>query len=154
MVKILLLGVALLAPGASYLAHQSGDSSQCSTEYEDHNQIGVGPLRVRAVQGRCVIQAGALERPGVSGACFVLFTENDHRLVASVRGDSDGHFEMEGVAPGRYRLVGRAEGLCTANIPIQVVKSARRKLEIVVHFQLTWTDTCSYGELTAAKSKQ
>jgi Carboxypeptidase regulatory-like domain len=103
---------------------------------------------VGTVEGTSVIQVGTQEQPGIRGACFVLFTEKEHKLVASVKSDSAGRFELKDVAPGRYRLIARAEGFCTANIPLEVVKSSRRqKTEILVHFRPAGIDTCSYGEL-------
>lgn len=127
---------------------QDSNSSTCSTLYENHNQIDYGPLKVEVVQGTSDIQVGTQKQPGVPGACLVLFTEKDHRLVASVKADADGRFELKDVAPGRYRLLARAEGFCTANIPLEVVKSARHhKAEILVHFRPAGIDTCSYAEL-------
>jgi hypothetical protein len=153
-VSRLLLGVALWVSRGLCLAQQSGDSSQCSTAYENHNQIDYGPLKVRVVKGTSVIQVGTQKQSAVTEACFILFTEKDHKLVASVKADSDGRFELKDVAPGRYRLVARAEGLCTANIPLAVVKPPRRKkTEILVHFRPAGIDTCSYGDLAPVAAK-
>jgi hypothetical protein len=143
-----LFAAVLLVFGGPCLAQQRDNTSQCSTAYENHNQTDYGPLKARTVEGTSVIQMGTQEQPGIPGACFVLFTEKEHKLVASVKSDSAGRFELTDVAPGRYRLIARAEGLCTANIPLEVVKSSRRqKTEILVHFRPAGLDTCSYGEL-------
>jgi hypothetical protein len=128
---------------------QNSDASKCSPGYEDHNQIDYGPLKVTAVQGTSVIRVGDQERPAVSGACFVLFSEKDHVLMASVVAGTDGRFELKHIPPGRYRLIARARGFCTANVPLEIVKSARKKQEIRVNFRPTGIDTCSYGELVA-----
>jgi hypothetical protein len=151
--RILPFGAVLLVFSGPCLAQQKDKTSQCSTVYENHNQTDYGPLQVHAIEGVSVIQVGTQEQPRVPGACFALFTEKDHKLVASVKADSDGRFELRDVASGRYRLVARAEGLCTANVPLEVVKSSRgRKTEILVHFRPTGIDTCSYGELAAPKA--
>jgi uncharacterized surface anchored protein len=149
-IAVLSLGVVLLLAGKPCLAEPQGsDSSECSTTYENHNQIDYGPLKIHAIRGTNLIQVGSEKQPGAPGACFVLFTESDHKLVARVKAGPDGHFELKDVAPGRYRLIARLNGFCTANIPVEVAKSSRRKTEIVVHFRPRGIDTCSYGELAA-----
>lgn len=146
--KIFLSCAALLGFAGPCLARQKDSLSQCSTVYENHNQTDYGPLKVRVVEGISVIQVGTQEQPGVPEACFALFTEKDHKLVVTAKADSRGRFALTGVAPGRYRLVARAEGLCTANIPLEVLKpSSGGKTEILVHFRPTGLDTCSYGEV-------
>ena len=152
---VLLAGSLLSVAGTLCRATpQVSNSSTCSTTYENHNQIDYGPLKVVVVQGASDIQVGTQKQPGVPGACFVLFTEKDHKLVASVESDADGRFDLKDVAPGRYRLLALAEGFCTANIPLEVVKSSRdRKAEIQVHFRPTGIDTCSYAELGSLAAK-
>jgi len=39
-------------------AQQKNNSSQCSTAYENHNQTDYGPLKVRLVGGRSIVQVG------------------------------------------------------------------------------------------------
>jgi hypothetical protein len=144
----LLLAILLLALSKPCHAQQHSDPPECSTAYENRNQIDYGPLKVRLVAGAAIIQLDSKELQDVPGACFVLFTENDHKLVASAKADSAGRFAIIGVAPGRYRLIARTDGLCTANIPLELLKpSRRRKTEIQVHFQARGIDSCSYGEL-------
>jgi len=107
---------------------------------------------VPAIEGGTVVHTDEQLQAGAAGACFALFTEIGHKLVTSAKADLDGRFELRNVAPGRYRLVARAKGLCTANIPLEVVAASRhRKAEILVHFRATGIDTCSYGEITATK---
>jgi hypothetical protein len=81
------------------------------------------------------------------GRALGLFTESTHQLIATVRADETGHFEFKHVKAGRYRLVATAEGLCTANVPLIVLSSARHKEIIIVHFRPRGMDSCSYGEL-------
>lgn len=146
--KTLLCFAVLLVFSEPCFAQQKDNPSQCSTVYENHNQTDYGPLKVRVVEGTSVIQVGTQEQPGAAVACFALFTEKDHKLVATAKADSQGRFELRDVAPGRYRLVARAEGLCTANIPLELLRpSAVSKTEILVHFRPTGIDTCSYGEV-------
>jgi hypothetical protein len=151
---ILLYVAVLLVISGPCWAQQKDNASECSTVYENHNQTDYGPLKVRVVEGTSVIQVGSQEQPGAPGACFALFTEKDHKRVASVKADSEGHFKIKDVAPGHYRLVARAQGLCTANIPLEVVKSSRdQKRGILVHFRPTGIDTCSYGEVAPVAAK-
>jgi hypothetical protein len=144
---IFAFGIAVLLLSQACLAQGNASPSSCSTEYENHNQIDYGPLKVAIIEGSSVIQVGDQRQPGgVPGACLVLFTEKDHKLLMSVTADSEGRFSLKDIIPGHYRLVARAQGLCTANIPIEVVKSShRRKLKIV--FRPTGVDSCSYGEI-------
>jgi Carboxypeptidase regulatory-like domain len=122
--------------------------------YENHNHIDYKPLKLAKIQGRGVIEIrDNVIKPNetVPGACLSLFTL-DEKFVMSARADSNGGFRFDDdVAPGRYRLVARAPGFCTANIPIQVVKASRKsKLqskEVVVHYRVTGIDTCSWGAL-------
>ncbi len=147
-ISVLLSAMGLLLHVGTCFAQHASDSGQCSPVYEDHNQIDYGPLKVQVVEGTTIIEVGGTHQPGVAGACFVLFTEGDHKLVASAKADSNGRFELKDVMQGRYRLVARAEGLCTANIPLEVVKhSSRTRREILVHFCPSGIDTCSYGDL-------
>jgi len=129
------------------LVGQSATPSPCSTVYENHNQTDYGPLKLHRVKGASVIQVGTQKQPGVSGACFILFTEKNHKLLETANAGADGRFELKNIPLGRYRLVARAEGFCTANIPLEVTNSHRhRETEILVHFQPVGIDTCSYGE--------
>ncbi len=147
-IAALLSAIGLLVHGGACFAQHGSDSGQCSPAYENHNQIDYGPLKVQAVEGTTIIEVGTTHQQGAAGACLVLFTEGDHKLLASASADSNGRFELKDIKPGRYRLVARSEGLCTANIPLQVVKpSGRRRGEIIVHFRARGVDTCSYGKL-------
>jgi Carboxypeptidase regulatory-like domain len=131
------------------MAAQNGDPCPSATVYENHNQVDYEPLKVRAVQGTGAVEADDKTQPGkiVPGACLSLFTEKEHKLVASSTADSKGRFHFAAVPVGGYRLVARSDGFCTANIPLEVVKSSPRKSKIVVRFRPAGIDTCSYGEL-------
>ncbi len=150
---LVFLGLALLAVMPSMAAQKGDDPCPSSTGYENHNQVDYGPLKVRVVLGTSVVETGDKTQPGktIPGACLSLFTEKDHKLVATVVADSQGQFQFDAISSGRYRLVARAKGFCTANVPLEVVKSSRRKTKIVVHFRPAGIDTCSYGELAVSK---
>jgi Carboxypeptidase regulatory-like domain len=147
--NLVFLGLALLAAAPCIAAQKEDAPCPSSTLYENHNQVDYGPLKVRAVRGMGIVEVGDKTQPGtvVPRACLSLFTEKDHKLVASVTADSEGRFQFDAVSSGRYRLVARAEGFCTANVPLDIVKSSRGKTKIVVHFRPAGIDTCSYGEL-------
>jgi hypothetical protein len=147
--RVIILGLGLLVGKCSFAAPQGEDSSSCSTVYENHNQVEIRPLKVHLIEGNSEIDVGTEKQPGVPGACYVLFTEKDHTPVASVRADANGKFEFRAVPPGRYRLIARAKGLCTANIALEVVKSSAPKAKVLVHFRASGIDSCSYGELAA-----
>ena len=120
--------------------------------YENHNQVDPRPLSLRELTGRVLTE---VDEPAqvvgpVSGACLGLFIEQDHHLVATATADKEGHFEFGAVAPGRYRLVVRANGLCAANVPLQIAAKSRsrkqKNSEIVVHMRPAGIDTCSYAD--------
>jgi hypothetical protein len=58
------------------------------------------------VTGRVAVETGdSVEKAGpVNGACLSLFTEKDHKLVASVVADEKGHFMFGAIKTGVYRL--------------------------------------------------
>jgi hypothetical protein len=152
-IVLVLLCLSILA-AAPCKAAQKGDAPcPSSTLYENHNQVDYGPLKVHAVRGMGIVEVGDKTHPGraVPGACLSLFTEKDHKLVASVAADSEGRFQFDAVSSGRYRLVARADAFCIANIPLEVVRSSGKKTEILVHFRPAGIDTCSYGELARTR---
>ena len=109
--------------------------------YVNENQTDPPPLKLRDVAG----SVRGLGGDAMSMATVSLFTEDGHALVASVVSDRNGKFKFNKVDKGRYRVVARVAGLCTANIPIDVGSSllANRKLEITM--QPKDDDKCSYG---------
>jgi hypothetical protein len=139
---LLIFAVALLAEPS--FAQQKGDSSPCMAEYE--NQIDYGPLIIQKVKGTITDpQQGAFPK-----VCVGIFTEKDHKLVATTESDADGKFSLQSVPPGRYRLVVKADPLCAANVPLQVVKSQQKKQVLHVHMKPRGLDSCSYGEAIQA----
>jgi hypothetical protein len=81
-----------------------------------------------------------------------LFTEQDHRLVASSVADEEGYFRFRNISSGVYRLVVRDNyrGFCTANVRIRIVDWPRggilKRKRLVIHMQVAGVDTCSYGD--------
>jgi hypothetical protein len=117
-----------------------GASDQDS--YENHNQIDPTPLKVSQIRGAVVGPDGAI----VPHASVLIFTEQDHRLIAKTFSDSEGHFSLAKPKNGRYRLVVKLYGLCPANVPI-AVRTWTDKKQMVVHMNVRGIDSCSYAEL-------
>lgn len=139
--KLTLLIVAAALLAAPSFAQQKADSL-CMAEYENHNQVDYGPLIVQEVKGTIMDpQQGAVPK-----VCVGIFTEKDHNLVATTESDADGKFSLQSVPPGRYRLVVKADPLCAANVPLQVVKHRKKKHALLVHMKPRGLDSCSYGE--------
>lgn len=141
---LLIFAVALLAE-PSFAAQQKGESSPCMAEYENHNQIDYGPLIVQEVKGRITDP----QQVAVPKVCVGVFTEKEHKLVAAAESDADGKFSLQSLPPGRYRLVVKADPLCAANVPLQVVKHQKKKQVLQVHMKPRGLDSCSYADLVA-----
>jgi hypothetical protein len=142
---LLIFAAALLA--APSFAQQKGDPAPCMVEYENHNQTDYGPLIVQDVRGTITDpQQGAVPK-----VCVGIFTEKDHKLVATTESDADGKFSLQSVSPGRYRLVVKADPLCPANVPLEVVKRQKKKEVLRVHMKPRGLDSCSYGEAVRAR---
>jgi hypothetical protein len=121
--------------------------------YENHNQVDYKPLKLARVRGTGVIEIREnVIKPNetVPGACLSLFTPEE-KFIKNTKADLSGAFQFDDVAPGRYRLLVRAPGFCTANIPILVVKASRKskvlRRKIVVHYRVSGIDTCSWGAI-------
>jgi hypothetical protein len=80
----LILGFGLAAGNCCFAAPQAENASNCSTAYENHNQIEIRPLKMHLIQGTSQIDVGAETQPAIAGACFALFRDKGHILVASV----------------------------------------------------------------------
>lgn len=138
---LLIFAVTLLAEPS--FAQQKGESSPCMAEYENHNQIDYGPLVVQDVKGTITDP----QQVAVPKVCVGIFTEKDHKLVATTESGADGKFSLQSVPPGRYRLVVKADPLCAANVPLRVVKSEKKKQVLRVHMKPRGLDSCSYADL-------
>lgn len=141
---LLVFAVAVLA-APSFAAQQKGNP-RCMVEYENHNQIDYGPLVVQGAVGTVTdSQQGAVPK-----ACVGVFTDTDHKLVTTTETDGDGKFSLPDLSPGRYRLVVKADPLCAANVPLEVVKHQKKKKILQVHMRPRGLDSCSYGEVVQA----
>jgi hypothetical protein len=136
---------------ASAPARAQSDIQKCpdAKVYENHNQVDYGPLKVSAVSGSARFETGNKsdkESPVAAGACITVFTDDGHRWVSTVNADSSGNFRFDSLAPGRYRLVARARGLCTANVRIEVAPRGKRSKSqgLMIHFRAPGVDTCSF----------
>jgi len=92
---LLIAAGALLA--APSFAQQKGDSSPCMAGYENHNQVDYGPLVVQNVKGTITDP----QHVAVPKLCGGIFTENEHKLVATTESDADGKFSLQSLPPGR-----------------------------------------------------
>lgn len=141
--------LALLIFAATVLAEplyaQQKQNSPCMAGYEDQNQVDYGPLIVREVKGVVTDPKVAIPQ-----ACLGIFTEKDHKIVATTESDANGKFSLQAVPPGLYRLVVKVDSLCAANVSLQVVKHQKRKRGLRVHMRPRGLDSCSYADLGAA----
>jgi hypothetical protein len=129
------------------IAQQTAPSCPNPIAYESHNQITPPPLSLRKISGRAVASDGV----SVSNVCLGLYTEKDHRLVASAVADNEGYFQIRKIPAGRYRLAvkDRYGGFCTANVPIRISawpRSVLARKRLVIHMRPAAIDTCSYGD--------
>jgi hypothetical protein len=86
--------------------------------YEDRNQTDYGPLQISRIRG---IAQDAQGGP-IPKACAGIFTETDHKLIAVTETDEDGHFELDGIRDGDYRLMvkDRYKVFCPAHAMLRV----------------------------------
>jgi hypothetical protein len=149
--QLFALAVVLLL-GIQPYAQRSTDPCKQAVVYENHNQSDPKPLNVRSLTGRVIAEAGdeAREIGSVPGACLGLFTEEEHRLIATGAADQGGKFQFDKVPNGKYRLVVKAGDFCTANVPLQVSGERRGKVagkqQLVIHMRPGGIDRCSYGD--------
>jgi hypothetical protein len=119
-------------------------------EYGNRNQVDPKRSDVSSLSGRVISEVGdPAKEVGPVPACLGLFTEKDHRLVASAVADEEGRFKFESVASGRYRLVVRDPQnlFCVANMPLRVVASLRGTAKsLVIHMRPAGIDDCSYSD--------
>ena len=130
----------------------NAQTPQCKPpiEYGNRNQVDPTRSTIRGLSGRVISEVGRPAKEiGPVPACLGLFTEKDHRLVASAVADQEGRFRLGVVRSGRFRLVVRdpLNSFCLANMPLHVVKWQRRKMNpLVIHMRPAGIDDCSYGD--------
>jgi hypothetical protein len=111
--------------------------------YENRNQIDYGPLRLRAVKG----SAKDLDGVSIPKVCVGVFTETEHKLVATAETDEEGLFEIRNLPAGNYRIVAKYSGFCPANARLQIQPKSRSRKSLKLRMRAAGIDTCSYFEL-------
>jgi hypothetical protein len=79
--------------------------------------------------------------------CVGVFTEADHKLVASTQTDEDGQFELNDIPDGDYRLIAKYEGFSTANAKLRIDQRSQGKKSLTVQMRPTGLDMHSFIEL-------
>jgi hypothetical protein len=82
----------------------------------------------------------------VPNACVGVFSETDHKLVATGEAGSDGVFEIQNVPNGKYRLIVACEGFCAANVSIILKSRSHVRKRLVATMKPSAVDVCSYVE--------
>ena len=141
MKKTFLLTIGLMSLLAAASARAAQDAAAATPAYADENQTDPAPLRLNAVEGAVRGLGGA----PMSRASVSLFAENGHALVATAMTGKDGKFHFEKIDKGFYRIVARVDGLCTANIPIEVGSSLLEHHRLIITMQAKDLDRCSYA---------
>jgi hypothetical protein len=141
-IRIALISIAFLLVLVHPESFKARAISQSEDAYENHNQVDYGPLKVSRVQGVVKDPSGYL----IPHSHVLLFAEGNHKLLAKCETDEKGGFDLGEMKPGRYRLVVKVPGLCSANVPIARERGNNRKL--VIRMKARGIDSCSYGELT------
>jgi len=119
-------------------------------DYGNRNQVDAKRSTVGRLSGRAISEVGdPAKEIGPVPVCLGVFTEKDHRLVASAVADEEGRFHFASIPLGRFRLVVRdpLNLYCLANMPLHVVKWPRGKAKpLVIHMRPSGIDDCSYGD--------
>ncbi len=84
--------------GSLTCAQQQTLTCKSPIEYGNRNQFDPKRSSVKDVSGRVIAEVGSPAKEiGPVPACLGLFTEKDHRLVASVVADDEGRFKFSSV---------------------------------------------------------
>lgn len=130
---------------------REGQACDDAQKYEE-KRFGVEakPLVLNHLWGRTAIQTpdGHVKPHELpERVCLSLFTADSHRFVSSTTISEDGRFDFGAVSPGSYRLIARAEALCTGNVAVVVARSVwHRKRRIVVYFTIAALDACTNAD--------
>ena len=145
------LVTASLASSHAALCQEMRPCHQARKYEEARFGVSIEPLKLARVRGKAVIQDsfGHIREGEVPRhVCLSLFLADSHKFVSTTTADDEGNFDFGPVKPGRYRLVARAEALCTGNIPVIVVRPSRkaRHRGIVLLFRLANLDVCTSAD--------
>jgi hypothetical protein len=97
--------------------------------YANEKQVETMLIKLGQVSGTVVDPIAVV----ISQTCVGIFTEADHQLLRSVQADDKGHFHMNGLPDGEYRLVSQSPGFCPANARIRIKSRSRKKKVLVLH---------------------
>jgi hypothetical protein len=124
---------------------QEAHSDCKNLAYENRNQIESGPLLVSRIQGN----AQDAQSLPITQACAGIFTEPDHMLIAVTQSDETGHFELDGIPDGTYRLLVNPGygGFCPANAKLKLDHHAKTKKALNAQMRVAGTGACSWIEL-------
>ncbi len=133
----------MLWVGVALVLAASGESKAkpCTQApaYVNRNQIDY-QVTVSRIEGHVVDADGV----AIPGSCVAVFSEPDHRLLASFETDDSGHFALPKLARGDYRLVAMYDSYCPVNARMRV---SRRGGPLRLKMVPSGIDTCSYAEL-------
>jgi Carboxypeptidase regulatory-like domain len=137
-------GVTICCLAFGLLAASEETGATCKNlKYENRNQTDYGPLQVAAVRGIAKDAQGV----AIPKACVGVFTEAGHKLVATTQTDDGGHFELNDIPEGDYRLVAKYEGFSPANAKLRIEQHSRSKKPLTVQMRPAGLDTHSFIEL-------
>lgn len=132
---------ALFFIGATTASGQQAGDCKGDLSYEHHNQVDYGPLKFNKIRGVARDPAGV----PISGACVIVFIEDDHKMVANTETDGEGAFHFDFIPAGRYRVVAKLRGFCAANVPIIIRNPRKKGKRLMIHLVPPAIDVCSYG---------
>jgi|KBSMisStandDraft_5_1062788.scaffolds.fasta_scaffold1790381_1 hypothetical protein len=111
--------------------------------YENHSQIDGAQIQLLAIEGNARDGSSV----AVPALCVGLFSDSDHRLIATTTTDADGHFSFRNIRRGDYRLVAQGQGFCAANARVRIRGSLRGRKPLFLHMQTRGIDSCSYFDV-------
>jgi Carboxypeptidase regulatory-like domain len=129
------------------VAQQKKTTCLSEVKYENHNFLEPEALIVSDLKGQVADELS----DSLSRACLSVFTEAEHKLVASTTSDEDGYYKFDKIPPGQYRFVVFVYGFCTANARITITDADPRSLKyrsVYVHMRIRKVDTCSFANHT------
>ena len=132
------------------LSAAASETCEAPMTYENHNQVDPRPLKVSRVYGVAKYGVGTDDEGIVvsSKVCVGIFSESEHKLLMTTELDTRGEFGFQSLHAGHYRLVAKALGFCSANVPIVITQKRGVKEEsLTLHMRVAGIDTCSYGTL-------
>jgi len=121
------------------VAQAAANESCAGMAYRDQRQIDT-KIRVHDLRGVAIDE----QNVPVPGVCVGLFTESDHKLIATIRTNDGGIFRFRSISRGTYRLVAECQAFGAANS--LVIVGWRGERSIVVRMRTVGIDTTSYVE--------